>query len=431
MARYDRIARLDIPPRDDTFGGWLTLRDLDGREREPELGRRAHLHFLALRPLRRLLLRGLDGPPGSSLDSQVQTVRDQLDQLPADDPGRDPLGHYLEEIGGRSPEGLIHATLQVGASAEVAGHLYAAEEFYRTALELARAHDEEEQHLIALRHLGRIQRERREWEGAAASLQASALLADSLDLAVEWARTMEALAAVHQRSGDIRQARRTLDLITDSRYAATHEQVHAIAAAGRCTLELAQGNPEAALEAGWSAATTLPASDEARNGVLLNMGAAFRRLGLRSAAASCYRIIVRWAAWPEHRIEAELECALVAAEAGDAKRFHAGRDNVVAALPRVDRPLQALMQLGLGRGSLLLGEIDDGRDHVRAAITTARDVGARAVLDRSEELLTVLESGQRLEAPATSRPSAAATEIGEQIHAVAAEQVSQRAPSGS
>ena len=35
MARYDRIARIDPPDRSKCFPGWLSLRDLEGREREP------------------------------------------------------------------------------------------------------------------------------------------------------------------------------------------------------------------------------------------------------------------------------------------------------------------------------------------------------------------------------------------------------------
>lgn len=424
MARYDRIARLDSPAREDAFSGWLSLRDLEGREREPELGRRARLHYLALRPVRRLLQRGLDGPSARSLAGQMDTVREEMDQLSEDEARHDLLSRYLEEIGGRSASGLIQATLDVGSSAEAAGQLYAAEEFYRTALELARVHGEEERHVAALRHLGRVQRERRDWQEAINSLQASALLADSLPAPLEWARSMEALAAMHQRSGDVQQARAILDRIAGSDHASSHDQVRAVAAAGLCALELAQDQPEAALRAGWTAATLLPADDEARNGVLLNMGGAFRRLGLHSAAATCYEIIGRWAAWPEHRIEANLERALVAAEAGDEDTFRSLRSQVLDCMGGVDRPLQALIQLGLGRGSLLIGDTDDGRDHIRTAITTARDVGADQVLERSEELLAILEETRRLEPPAAGSPSTAAREIADGLEALATQPAS-------
>ena len=61
MARYDRIAPIAAPARAAAFPGWLVLRDLQGRERDAELARRARLRFLALRPLRRVLALGLEG----------------------------------------------------------------------------------------------------------------------------------------------------------------------------------------------------------------------------------------------------------------------------------------------------------------------------------------------------------------------------------
>lgn len=415
MARYDRIARIDPPARDDCFSGWLTMRDLDGREREPELGRRAHLHFMALRPVRRLLLQGLEGPAAGSLESQLDAVREQVERLPDEDAGRQRLTRYLQEIGGRSPAGLARATLGVGAAAEAAGHQYAAEEFYRTALELTEAHSLGSQRAVALRHLGRVQRARGEFEEATASLEESASTAQALGESVEWARSMEALAAVHVRSGEVELARSVLRRVADSPQAASTPVLRAIAAAGRCALELARDNPEAALEAGWTAATTLSADDEARNQVLLNMAAAFRRMGLGSAAESCYGIVVRWAAWPEHRVEAGLENALVAAEAGDRDTFAMRRKVVLEGLGQVDRPLQAMIQLGLGRGGLLVGDVDDARDHLREAIATARDVGADEVLSRSEELLGVLEERGRWSPTTPGSPSEDARRIADRI----------------
>lgn len=389
MARYDRIARIDPPHRDDTFDSWLTLRDLDGREREPELGRRARLHFLALRPVRRLLLRGLDGPQASSLGSQLEAVRDQVDRLPPEDSARDRLIHYLEEVGGRSPAGLVRATLDVGAAAEAAGHLYAAEEFYRTALDLAEAHRLHDMKFRGLRDLGRVHRERGEWDDAIAALEMSAALATKADNDVEWARSMEALAAVYLRKGDDGRARSLLDEVL--RRGASDPRVRGIGEAGRCALELVAGNPDTAVEAGWAAATSLPAVDEARNRVLLNMAAAFRRLGLGSAATSCYDIVVRWAAWPEHRLEARLERALVAAEGGRSQSFEDGRAAILDDIGQLDRPLAAMMHLGLGRGSMLVGATDQAREHIRTAISTARDLEEADLLVKSEDLLATLD----------------------------------------
>ncbi len=421
MARYDRIARIDSPPRQSAYSGWLTLRDLEGREREPELGRRALLHFLAIRPVRRLLLRGLDGPRSRSLEDQIDLVRTRLEDLPPGDAARDRITRYLQEVGGRSPAGLVRATLDVGAAAEAGGHRYAAEEFYRTALELAEAHDLPDQCVLGLRHLGRVQRDRQEWEAATAALKESAALAEDNGNTAEWARSTESLAAVHVRHGDVGKSRALLDDVCDGPRTAGNAVARAVGQAGRCALELAEGNLEAAVEAGWEAVTALPPHDELRNQVLLNMAAAFRRLGLPSAASSCYEVVVRWAAWPEHRIEATLEQALVAADTGEENSFVRYRSAVLDGLVGVDRPLQAMLHLGLGRGALLLHQADQAREHLREAISMARDLGADPILRQAEALLDALEADIALEVPAARTPTNDASRIAVRVVELVAE----------
>ena len=393
MARYDRIARLDAPARDHTFPGWLTLRDLEGREREPELGRRARLRFLALRPVRRLLLRGLDGPASESFDRQIEAVREELGQLPSRDPERQRLSEYLKEIGGRTPRGVARATLDVGAAAESDGHPFAAEEFYRTGLELAEAHGLAAERVLALRHLARRHRERREWDEAEALLREAAELAGAEKDAPAWAEAIDDLAIIRQRQGDLDGARQALERIAERGAQEHDDRLIARAAAGRCRLALADGNPERAVEDGWNAIRLMPPSSEERNTVLLDMGAALRGLGQHEAALSAYRIVARWAAWPEHRVEARVEQAVVAAQAGDADAVRSLRAELLDKADRTDPRMASLVDLGLGRATLLVGDVDDARDHLRRAIATARDADLDDTLGRAEDLLTALESG--------------------------------------
>ena len=415
MARYDRIARLAPPEREDAFTGWLALRDLDGREREPELGRRARLRYLALRPVKRLLRLGLEGLDDGSFQRQLDAVREELGQLPIRDPERQQLSDYLRQVGGRTPEGVARATLEVGGSAEAAGHTDAAEEFYRTGLELAEHHDLPRLAAHALRSVGRLYRRRGDREKAVELLRRAADLADREDDVVEWARAMDGIAAVHLQAGNRDAARDTLAEVGRRGEKTKDRRVAAIGAAGRCALELAAGDPEAALTAGWTAVQLLAPSAEIRNAVLLNMGAAFRRLGLGEAAASCYHIVEQWAAWPEHRVEAHVESAVVAAEAGDAETFTARRDELMATLDRADRPLRALAELGLGRGSLLVDRVEDAREHLRSAIAAARDSDSADVLARAEELLTALEARAAVELDTAGSPTEASRRIAERV----------------
>ncbi len=139
MARYDRIARLDSPPRDDTFTGWSVVRDLEDRERDADLGRRGRLRFLAVRLLYRIVRNG------SSLDrdsvrQQAEAIREELGQLPSRDPERERLGELLKQAGVLALEDVTRSALEMAGAAHDDGYPFAAEEWYRTAHQLARAH---------------------------------------------------------------------------------------------------------------------------------------------------------------------------------------------------------------------------------------------------------------------------------------------------
>jgi hypothetical protein len=176
-----------------------------------------------------------------------------------------------------------------------------------------------------------------------------------------------------------------------------------MAAVGRCAMHRARGDSAVSLQHGWSALEHLDRGDEARNQVLLDMGGAFRQLGLYDAAAACYRIARTHAAWPEHRIEAELNLAVVAAEAGDGHMFARRRDSLLSNMEATDRPLQAAIWLGLGRGALLMDQTEMAQNHLKDAIRIAEDIGDREVQGRAEALLGTVgnrrEPGRPLDEP--------------------------------
>lgn len=416
MARYDRIARLDPPPRARAFPGWLVLRDLDGQDREVELGRRARLRFLALRPARRLLDNGLDEAATPSLEQQLDGVRQELDQLGSRDPERTRIREYLREVGTRSPRRVTVATVAMGEASRAAGHGYAAEEFLLTGLALAEAHRLDDQRVRSLRFLGRLYGDRTEWDRARECLQASAAAAEKDDV-LAWGRALSVLAIQSFRAGDAAGSRAIVAAVADR---ATREpRLGPIADAAHCAVELMHGRTEAAFEAGWRAIERLPAADEDRTRVLLDLGAAFRGLGLRSAAESCYGIVIRSTAGSDAEVEAQVEHALVAAEAGDARTFESRRTTLLARVHGTEAHLEAMAHLALGRGALMVDQIDDARDHVRQAVATARGAGLPDVMTRAEELLSGLERRVDSEIRSTrSTPTAGIRTIAERIESL-------------
>lgn len=143
MARYDRIARIDPPDRDDAFTGWLALRDLAERERDTELGRRARLRFLAARLIQRLVRQG-DGIDADSLQQQCNAIREELGQLPSRDDERRLLAELLKHVPQRDAQTIARAGLDLADDVRDNGAPFAAEEFYRLCMALAENHDLDE-----------------------------------------------------------------------------------------------------------------------------------------------------------------------------------------------------------------------------------------------------------------------------------------------
>lgn len=424
MARYDRIARIPSPDRDDTFPGWLTLRDIEGHERESEPARRARLRFLALRPVRRLLNRGLDAPDGESLRLQVQAVRQEVDRLPARDPERPRLLQCLAEVTGRTPLGLVTATLEMGAGAESAGHSHAAEEFYRTGLELARIHDLPVYLGRALRRLARVHRRRSSWDVAVTLGREAADVAELAGEPVQWAMAMEEVARSEFARADITAGRTVLAAILERGEREDDAHIRAVAGAGACAFELGRGNADAAVREGATAIGLFPTADPYRNTTLLDLGAALRRLGLWTAAEACYRGVERRSTWVGHQAEAATNAALVTAERGDLDLFRARRAVILEQVDSGDLRLETLLHLGLGAGSIVAGDVDDAREHLRQAIAAAREADLPLLLGRAGELLEVLEAGRRPEESRPPRPpSPASRAVAEELEGRIANEV--------
>lgn len=133
MARYDRIAPLSSPARDHAFPVWPVLRDIEGQDRDVDVCRRARLRFLALRPVRRLVDRGIQEVSAESFARQLETVREELGSLPARDVERVRITRFLRQVEDRDQRRIVAALVEYAEQAHAAGHVHAAEEYALTA----------------------------------------------------------------------------------------------------------------------------------------------------------------------------------------------------------------------------------------------------------------------------------------------------------
>jgi tetratricopeptide (TPR) repeat protein len=421
MARYDRIAPLNAPAREGAFPGWLVLRDIEGNDRDIEGARRARLRFLALRPVSRLLERGVEGISRESYLAQIEAVREELGYLPARDVERARLARFLHHVEDRDASRVTSATLEMADACAAAGQTHGAEEYAMTAAGLAAAHADERLHGVAHTTLARVYRTRGQLDDAERSANTAIAIAERLSQHTDLvqARAELALVAVARgaREGSVRILHDTLQQMR----AAGDAQAAALTEAKLCACGLALGEPSAALEHGWSALRQL---DDLRERAILleNVAIAFSRVGLHRASERCYSMVAQRGVDPTLRARARAAQAVESAAGGSAAVFRERRSALIndAAEWSADPRIAAFVHLELGRGCVIASDLDFARDHLRDAISIARRHNLGDILARAEEVLTALEknSTRDLVAVVGGGPTDSARKIAEQLDAL-------------
>jgi tetratricopeptide (TPR) repeat protein len=421
MARYDRIAPLSAPLREGAFPGWLILRDIEGNDRDVEAARRARLRFLALRPVRRLLDRGVTGISRESYLSQIEAVREELGYLPARDVERARLARFLHHVEERDPARVVSAALEMADACAAAGQLHGAEEYALTAAGLAAANADARLHGVAHTTLARIYRSREQWTDVENSVAVAAAIAERLgnNTDLVQARAEQALAAAARGEADA--ATRILHSTLQQMHAANDVQAGALTYAKLCACSLALGDPSAALEHGWA---SLHLMDDVRERAILleNVAEAFSRVGLHKAAERCYTMIAQRGVDPTLRARARAAQAVTAVAGGSASVFRERRTALMndSAEWSADPRIAAYVHLELGRGCVMASDLDLARAHLSDAIAVARHSGLTDIMRRSDEVLTALEqnSTRDLVAITGAGPNESARRIAEQIEAL-------------
>lgn len=421
MARYDRIAPLTAPSREGAFPGWLVLRDIEGNDRDLEAARRARLRFLALRPVSRLLDRGVKGISRESYLAQIEAVREELGYLPARDVERARLARFLHQVEDRDAGHVISATLEMADACAAAGQVHGAEEYALTAAGLAAANAEARLHGVAYTTLARIYRTRGDLPDAEKCAERAIAAADELaqhtDLVQARAELALTAAARGEREGSVRilmETLRQMRTVGDTQAAALTE-------AKLCACGLALGEPSAALEHGWSALRQL--DDLRERAILLEYVAiAFSRVGLHRAAERCYSMVAQRGVDAGLRARARAAHAVEAVAGGSATVFRERRSALLndSAEWSADPRIAAFVHLEFGRGCVIASDLDFAREHLRTTITIVRRHGFTDILERAEEVLTALEkdSTRDLVAVVGGGPTDSARRIAEQLDAL-------------
>lgn len=416
MARYDRIERLPVPDRAATFDAWPAVADLAGNERDSDLGRRARLRFLALRPVHRLLRRGRDSVPTGSLNDQVRSVREELGQLGARDPERTRLGELLTAVADDDIPGLLAAIFALGRIAEERRHRSAAEEWFLVGATVASRHHLHGAEGEALRSLAELAAADHRLADADRWFEQAAAAAPSID--GDWARGVIGRARIAAAAGNDRQARRLLREALERGREHASDPAVGLASAALCAMELDAVEIDAALEHGWLALRALDGDD--RIAVLFDIGRAFRMVAMRPAADACYDLIAA-SGTRGQRARARAEQALTAAEAGDPAGFDSRRGMARSDLDGLGPAERARVLLRLGRGALRTGATDDASIDLREAVSIADDRDLPAVVREAEELISALEQATSalLATPEPHRAGPVARQVAAEVAALA------------
>lgn len=236
---------------------------------------------------------------------------------------------------------------------------------------------------------------------------------------------MDGLAIAYWYQGAYPKARGMLEEVLKRGREWRDDFVVATALNSLCVAALTAGDLEQALEYGWTAVRLVQEGEE-QNPILGNLGRAFAQLGLYAAAEHCYAMILARSTDLVTRNQAAADYALVAAEAGNAEAFRERRAALMATEDqwRYEPWSSTYIHLHIGRGCVLIGDVDDAREHLRKAIKLAEKNRYNEQLIRAEETLGLLEAaaeGIRPAPAAVERPGAVAVRIASEVEAYSAE----------
>jgi hypothetical protein len=413
MARYDRLAALHAPERESALPCWPVLRDLEKDERDLDAGRRARLRFLALRPVHRLAVHGIDAVAADSFERQVERVREELGQLPARDSERAVLARFLNELRSRNPESVVAATLQVSEFSESNSHLGAAEEYARCALLLANALQRDRLAAAALRVLAHVTLVRGRADDA------ETFAADACDRALagddraEWIRAMSELASAQRAQGNAGARDVLLQALRRARDWG-EDPLIGLALAKLCLHAAAQNQYDQSVEHGWTALRLLNGGAEHMR-ILLQLGDSLAHLNLLRAAERCYSLAALRASEAAVRAAAQAGLASVAASADQRDLFRDRRHAALREMQQTARQPRAALHVDLANASLRVGDVDFAREHVREALDLLGPTGARELVQRAEAVL------HQLETDAAAELAVPPVQVAEQTRRIAAE----------
>ena len=404
LLHRDLAAASGQPPQ--RFAGWPILRDIEGREDDEATSRRIGGRFLVARVLRAIVDDDF-ATEAIALARQLQEVGRELAEVPHEEAERRFWDEILRALERSEWGTLAAATVALGrAIEEQQGHLHGAQELYLLAHRAAVVAGAPSEAMESARLLGRLLRNRGEWEEAIRWYQAARALAMAEEDRATEAVIVDGLVHAVRDKGNLPGARELLHeglvvaKMSDDDYALASIH-HSL-----MTMERLSGRMPLAVAHGWRA-VNLHRQEDKRYFVLVSLAACFVKMGELQAAEDSYAIVAERVARPDWRFAALEGLAHTSALRGERPRFEEriARADREGWPQHASKPVHAQILQERALSWRALGEVELARSWFVRARDYAQEHGLNQVYFECEDALESLES--REAAPATAFVNAA------------------------
>ena len=381
------------PSKDETFSGWMILKDLEGREGDSEIDERIGTRFLVGRAVRAVLDEELAMDSGA-LRQQVGRVERELEVLDREDPERVNWGEVLRTLGSGDHEGLGRSLIGLSDRLDMQGHLYGACEFLNLGYQVAVACGSGDIAGETARFLGRTHRRLGNWEESVKWYEVAMDMGDVFEDSRLGALALAGMGTTLREKGNLRGAleahKRSLERakVLGDPYVLGSAH-HNLMADHHLTEQLS-----AAINHGWEAVQYYPA-ERNRLHALTDLAWSLVEAGDLGAAEDAYTVIVHRSEDFIYRTDALVSLAYIEAARGDETAFKTRVETLDETPWRGGSPYKVSEVLLMrGRSYQMLGDFDRAVEWLERARDFSQEHGNHQLTFRAEAALESLqESG--------------------------------------
>ena len=382
-----------LPEKDNSFSGWIVLKDLEGRETSPEVDRRITTRFLVARAVRAVLEEELTMDP-ATLAQQIGEIEKEIDAGDWQDSERVAWGEVLDALGSGQPTLLGSALLDVGNSVDMQGHFNGATEFFSLAYSVALACGSGTNAGEAARLLGRSYRRLGDWDESGYWYGVAQDLAGALDDGRLLALALSGLGNTHRERGNLPAALRLHGEALERGADMGDPYVQGLVHHELMTDEKLSERYAQAIQHGWEAVRLYPAAREQLQ-ALTDLAWAFVEVGDLSAAEDAYTVVAHRTEEFRYRAYALDALAYIEALRGNSVRFESRLEAVDALAWRQGPPFM-VSELLFYRGKAygLLGNVEQAERWLEEAKGFSERHANHQISIQAEDLLHTLREGE-------------------------------------